>query len=133
MTVWLVVEGDPQIVRADSIVSFTIAAVKPTGDRKADPLDNLPRYGLMQILAATASARDADMIPRTVLATFKGNGRKDAPKALSDLAEAIDKAEQRTRSPGGKQVQYVHGPPPWSVSEELPTRPWPHSKDVPVS
>lgn len=136
MTVWLVVEGRPQIVRADSVASFTIAPVEPAGPGNADPFARLPRWGLMRIIAVTASPRDADAVLRTVLITFKGDDKK-AVKLLSELAERIDAAGQRTRSPDGKQVLYVHGPrpnfdPEWHISEELPAPGhWPRSKNAP--
>jgi hypothetical protein len=138
MTVWLVAEDRVQIVRADSVITFTAVPVKPTGNEHADPLERMPSYDRIRILAATASARNTDASPWTALITFKADG-KGAVKVLSELAETVAEAEQQlARSPGGKQVLYVHGPLPrldydplntqvWHISAELPTKKWPTS------
>jgi hypothetical protein len=138
MTVWLIAEDRVQIVRADSVITFTAVPVKPTGSEHADPLERMPSYDRIRILAATASARNADASPWTALITFKGDG-KGAVKVLAELTETIAEAEQQlARSPGGKQVLYVHGPLPrldsdpidtqvWHISAELPVKGWPTS------
>ena len=138
MTVWLMAEDRVQIVRADSVITFTAVPVKPTGSDHADPLERMPPYDRIRILAATASARNADASPWTALITFKADG-KGAVKILDELAETIAEAEQQlVRSSGGKQVRYVHGPLPrldddplhtqvWYISEELPVKNWPTS------
>lgn len=138
MTVWLVAEDRIQIVRADSVITFTAVPVKPTGSEHADPLERMPSYDRIRILAATASARNADASPWTALITFKADG-KGAVKVLAELAETVAKAEQQLAlSAGGKQVLYVHGPLPrldddplraqvWYISEELPVKHWPTS------
>lgn len=75
MTLWLVAEDRVQIVRADSVITFTAVPVKPTGIEHADPLARMPSYDRIRILAATASARNADASPWTALITFKANGK----------------------------------------------------------
>lgn len=138
MTVWLVAEDRVQIVRADSVITFTAVPVMPTGSEHADPLERMPSYDRIRILAATTSARNADANPWTALITFKADG-KGAVKVLAELAETIAKAErQLAQSSSGKQVLYVHGPLPcleddplhaqvWQISEELPAKHWPTS------
>jgi hypothetical protein len=93
MTVWLVAEDRVQIVRADSVITFTAVPVKPTGIEHADPLARMPSYDRIRIVAATASARNTDASPWTALITFKANG-KGAVKVLAELAETIAEAEQ---------------------------------------
>jgi hypothetical protein len=51
MTVWLVAEDRVQIVRADSVITFTAVPVKPTGIEHADPLARMPSPVL--VLACT--------------------------------------------------------------------------------
>jgi hypothetical protein len=139
MTVWLVAEDRVQIVRADSVITFTAVPVKPTGIEHADPLARMPSYDRIRILAATASARNADTSPWTALITFKANG-KGAVKVLTELAETIAVAEEQLAQspPGRKKVLYVHGPLPrldydplhtqvWYIAEELPVKDWPTS------
>jgi hypothetical protein len=138
MTVWLVAEDRVQIVRADSVITFTAVPVKPTGIEHADPLARMPSYDRIRIVAATASARNADASPWTALITFKANG-KGAVKVLAELAETIAEAEwQLTRRADGRRVLYIHGPLPrldydplktqvWHIAEELPVKDWPTS------
>ena len=138
MTVWLVAEDRVQIVRADSVITFTAVPVKPTGIEHADPLVRMPSYDWIQILAATASARNTDAAPWTALITFKADG-KGAVKVLAELAETIAAAEEQiAQSARAKRVLYVHGPLPrldddplrtqvWHIAEELPVKGWPTS------
>jgi hypothetical protein len=73
MTVWLVAEDRVQIVRADSVVSFAVAPVKPSGIESADPVARLPSYDRVRILAATSSSRNVDASPWSALITFGAN------------------------------------------------------------
>jgi hypothetical protein len=136
MTVWLVAEDRVQIIRADSVVSFAVNSVKPSGSEHHNPLERLS-WGKLQILAATSATRNVESV-WTSLITFDANGQ-EAVKVLGDLTEVIAKAEQQTASSsGGNQVLFVHGPLPrfsgnpakdqvWHISEELPVKQWPTS------
>lgn len=138
MSVWLVAEDRVQIIRADSVASFAVVAVKPRGVENADPVARIGSYGQVRILAATSSPRNIDVSPWSALITFDASG-EDAVKVLADLTMTIAEAEQQVaRSPGGKQVLFVHGPLPrltrspakdkvWHISEELPVKDWPTS------
>lgn len=135
MTVWLVAEDRVQIIRADSVVSFAVNSVKPSGSEHHNPLERLS--GKLQILAATTATRNVEPM-WTSLVTFDANGQ-DAVKVLGDLTGVIAEAEQQTASrPGGNQVLFIHGPLPrfignpakdqvWHISEELPAKQWPTS------
>jgi hypothetical protein len=136
MTVWLVAEDRVQIIRADSVVSFAVNTVEPSGSQHHDPLERLSS-GKLQIRAATSATRNVEPW-WTSLITFDASG-KEAVKILGDLTEAIAQAEQQAaRSPGGNMTLFVHGPLPqfngnpakdqvWHVSEELPVKHWPTS------
>lgn len=136
MTVWLVAEDRVQIIRADSVVSFAVNSVKPSNSEHHDPLERLS-WGKLQIRAATSATRNVEPL-WTSLITFDANG-KEAVKVLGDLTGVIAQAEQQlARSPGGRQMLFIHGPLPrfsgnlakdqvWHISEELPAKKWPTS------
>lgn len=138
MAVWLVAEDRVQIVRADSVISFAVVPVKPSGVESADPVARLPSYGRVRILAATSSPRNIDASPWSSLITFDAN-RDAAVRILADLTVTIARAEEQlARNPGGSRVLFVHGPLPqlngnpaqeqvWHISEELPVKGWPTS------
>ena len=135
MTVWLVAEDRVQIIRANSVVSFAVNTVEPSGSQHHDPLERLS--GKLQIRAATSATRNVESL-WTSLITFDAGG-KEAVKVLTDLTEAITQAEhQAARNPGGNKTLFVHGPLPqfngnpakdqvWQISEELPVKHWPSS------
>ena len=136
MTVWLVAEDRVQIIRADSVVSFAVNSVEPSGSEHPDPLERLS-WGKLQVRAATSATRNVEPV-WTSLITLNVGG-KEAVKVLGDLVAAIAQAEQQAAaSPGGSKVLFVHGPLPrfvgnpekdqvWYTSEELPTKKWPTS------
>jgi hypothetical protein len=138
MTVWLVAEDRVQLVRADRIVSFAVVPVKPTGTESSNPLERLPSWDRIRILASTGSARNIEAPHWTCLITFNGDG-KAGVKVMSELTATIDAAEQdAARSPGAAQTRYIHGPIPrleddpmktrvWTIAEELPGKKWPTS------
>ena len=138
MTVWLVAEDRVQVIRADRIVSFAVAPLKPTGIESADPVARLNSWNPIQILASTGAARNAESPYWTTLITLDGNG-DIAVKLLNELTAAIEEAEQRlARSPGSGRALFIHGPLPrvsdnpmknqvWHISEELPLKGWPTS------
>lgn len=136
MAVWLVAEDRVQIVRADSVVTYAVAAVKPSGITSTDPVTRLPN-DWVRILAGTHAARDPESQDWAVLLTFQSDGGKAAVKVLHEFAVAVGKADEQARV-GGKPVLFVHGPlprldrdplrgPVWRISEELPVKGWPTS------
>jgi hypothetical protein len=133
MTVWLVAEDRVQIIRADSVISFAVNSVKPTGSEHHDPLERLG-WTQLQIRAATSATRNVESV-WTSLVTLEANAQ-EAVKILTDLTEAIEQAEQQ--SSRGNKTLFIHGPLPrfngnpekdqvWHISEELPTKKWPTS------
>jgi hypothetical protein len=135
MTVWLVAEDRVQIIRADSVVSFAVNTVEPSGSQHHDPLERLS--GKLQIRAATTAPRNVESLWSSLITLDAGG--KDAVKVLTDLTEAIAQAEQQVaRSPAGSKTLFIHGPLPsfsgnpakdqvWQISEELPVKHWPTS------
>jgi hypothetical protein len=135
MAVWLVAEDRVQIVRADSVVTYAVATVKPSGIASADPVARLPN-GWVRILAGTHATRDPDS-HWAVLLTFQSDGGEAAVKVLHELAVTVGKADEQARA-DGKSALFVHGPlprldndplrePVWRISEELPVKGWPTS------
>lgn len=138
VAVWLVAEDRVQILRADSVVTYAITPVKPSGNTSADPVARLPN-DRVRILAGTRATRDPDAQDWTVLLTFTiadGAG-KTAVKVLRELAVTLGEAEARART-NGTPALFVHGPLPrltrdpvrekvWHISEDLPLKDWPTS------
>lgn len=136
MGIWLVAEDRVQVIRADRIVSFAAAPVKPTGIDHANPVERFNSSDQIRILASIGADRNAEAPPWTSLITFKGDG-KAAAKVIGELTETLEAAEQKLPyTPGG--VLFVHGPlprlngdalkiPVWQISDQLPAKDWPTS------
>lgn len=118
MTVWLVLEENWHVLRADSIVSIAAIPVRANDDHtdwsKIRPADRIHPSRPAQIVVATGGGEQG------VAMSCVG---RDAAKALLGLLQLLARIDSERRG----QVKFIQGrrrdlsqATPWQVTDEMP-------------
>lgn len=112
MSVWVLADGEPQVVRADSIVALAAREYEEPGRSGITG----PQKRMRIMAAASAGAvTGQSWIP---VADLKGS-KAEAGRVIAELVKAI--AEARQELAGSTGVLYLYGPP-WQASAEIPKK-----------